>query len=113
MFFVSTFSKSSQFNTSFYSPQPVKPLVPSILPPFSLLSPPQFIQPPPTIYPPPQIYLTPPVYFPIAPVYTPQFTPLPPVYPAPLIGEGGRGGVKSLRGRGDEVETWHLVKDMA
>ena len=46
--------------------------------------------------------------------YSPVYTP-PPVYPAPLVGGGGGGGggVKSLRGRGDEVETWHLVKDRA
>ena len=66
-FFVSSFSNSSQFNTSFYHPppQPVKPPVPSILPLTSLLSPSPSV-PPPTVS-----------------------TPPPPVYPAPLAGGGG------------------------
>ena len=47
------------------------------------------------------------------PVYTPfpQFTPpspslhpLPPVYPTPSV--GGGGGLKSLRGRRDDVEAF-------
>ena len=68
-----------------------------LFPPRQLLfHPPSFSKPPP----PPQL---PPSFYP------PQLRPAPPIYPTPLA-EGEEG---SLRGRGDGVETCHVVKDMA
>ena len=121
-FFVSTFSNSSQFNTSFTvflpqtpSPHPSLPTPPPPLSSPNPQTPPQFTNPPPPQFtnPPPRPLSSLPLPQPVKPpVYyhpqasllapTPQFTPShhlpppPPVYPVPIDG----GGKKASGGKG-------------